>query len=549
MRKGGPIGLAVAVALPLLGQAAFAATAPGPAARPRQVAVLTAALGLMRADYAELRSQDPGPEDVFDYQVGPLWRRGIDGAGTTIALIEGWDDPAIAAQVHVFDQRLGLPDPRITTIYPTGDHALPAKCPPGMAALGDYGSCAGWAGELELDVLSAHLMAPYASILIAVAPADSEITDDAASQVAPPEMMQAVEYIAGRRLANVISISTSTGEETYSHGRAEITAQDAGELTAAAAGIPVLVVTGDCDAAQHLPVAGAPCVPGATTTGRATAAWDDSPWVTAVGGSVPDLTASGRRAGSDPVWNAEPSGIAFGSGAGLSAVFGRPGYQDQVRAITRSGMRSVPDLTMDARRGTSEAAPLLAGVLALATQANHGRDIGPLNNVLYHVLGPHGLADGIADVVNGDDSVYRGGALVLRGFTAAKGFDVVSGWGTVRASRFVPALAAATAAAHQDRAVRRRAAAALAVLRHRVKISPGDIPAGGSAVLSAGGFLPLHPVTLSLGGRIIAVARAGPAGRVSYAISPAALGLAAGRHTLRLTSMLLTVRTTFRSRA
>ncbi len=39
-------------------------------------------------------------------------------------------------------------------------------------------------------------MAPYAKILITVAPADSEITDDAASQVAPPEMMQAVEYVS-----------------------------------------------------------------------------------------------------------------------------------------------------------------------------------------------------------------------------------------------------------------------------------------------------------------------------------------------------------------
>jgi hypothetical protein len=35
-------------------------------------------------------------------------------------------------------------------------------------------------------VLSAHLMAPYAKIVISVTPADSQITDDAASQVAPP---------------------------------------------------------------------------------------------------------------------------------------------------------------------------------------------------------------------------------------------------------------------------------------------------------------------------------------------------------------------------
>ena len=61
-------------------------------------------------------------------------------------------------------------------------------------------------------------MAPYAKILIVVAPPDSEITDDAASQVAPPEFMQAVEYLAVHHLANVISISDGTAESTYSHG-------------------------------------------------------------------------------------------------------------------------------------------------------------------------------------------------------------------------------------------------------------------------------------------------------------------------------------------
>ncbi len=109
---------------------------------------------------------------------------------------------------------------------------------------------------------------------------------------------------------------------------------------------------------------------------------------------------------------------------------------------------------MDASDGTSEAAPLLAGVLALATQLNHGQDVGPINNVLYHVLGPHGRKDGIADVVSGNNSVIRKGKVVVTGFTAAKGFDVASGWGTIRANIFAPALAAATAADHQDRAVR-----------------------------------------------------------------------------------------------
>ena len=39
-------------------------------------------------------------------------------------------------------------------------------------------------------------------------------------------------------------------------------------------------------------------------------------------------------------------------------MFPRPAYQNGVAAVTRSPMRSVPDLTMDAQSGTSEAAPL-----------------------------------------------------------------------------------------------------------------------------------------------------------------------------------------------
>jgi subtilase family serine protease len=91
---------------------------------------------------------------------------------------------------------------------------------------------------------------------------------------------------------------------------------------------------------------------------------------------------------------------------------------------------------MDASGGTSEATPLLAGVLALATQLNHGKNVGPINDALYHVLGPAGLKDGIADVVSGNNTVTIHGKVFVHGFTAARGFDVASGWGTIRANTF-----------------------------------------------------------------------------------------------------------------
>jgi antitoxin (DNA-binding transcriptional repressor) of toxin-antitoxin stability system len=506
--------------------------------RKDQIKVLTAVLQNMRENYAQDAGDSPGPQDIFDYGIGQLWRRGIDGAGTTIAVLEGWDYPQIAQQVAGFDKAFGLPDPQITTIYPAGQ--LPAQCPPGMVALGSYGSCSAWAGELTLDVITAHLIAPYARIVISATPADTQETDDAASQVAMPEMMKAMEVIAGDHLANVISISDGTGESTYGAGKAEITAQNPGELAAAAAGIPVLVGTGDCGVVQNLAVASGQC--GDTSAGPDTAAWDDSPWVTAVGGSVPNLSAAGQRLGPDPLWHQG----RFGEGAGFSSVFARPGYQDAVAKATGTAMRSVPDITLDSQDGTSESTPMLSGVLALATQLNHG-NVGPVNPVLYRVLGPRGLRDGIADVIQGNNSVISGGKTLVQGFTAGKGFDVASGWGTIRAPRFVSALVAATRAAGQDAASRRQARAALARLRSGVSLAPARIPAGGSSYLIAGGFLPGHPVQLSVDGTAVARLTATALGTVTAEIDPAQLGLSPGRHVVSLSSLLITKTRAFRS--
>jgi hypothetical protein len=514
----------------------------------QQIKVLKAALTKMRKHYKKLASEfEPGPSDVFDYNVGALWRKGIDGAGTTVAVIEGWNFPGVRKDLAFFDKALGLPTPDISTIYPSGDHKLPKKCPPGMVALGSYGSCSAWGGELLLDVLSVHLMAPYAKIIISVTPADSEITDDAASNVAPPEMMEALEAIGRHHLANVISISDGQAESTFSHGPEEITSNTPGELAAAAAGIPVLVGTGDCDVVQALPEKNSPC--DKVTAGPSTAMWDDSPWITAMGGTVPNFSATGVRLGSDPVWNLSDFGedIGVGEGAGYSSIFARPGYQNGVASITKSDMRSVPDLAMDSSDGTSEAGPLMNGVLALATQLNHHHNVGPINPVLYRVLGPAGTKDGIVDVVNGNDT-YINGSTTVTGFTAGPGFDVATGWGTINAARFVPALVHATRAAHEDVAVRAQARHDLSALEHRnISLTVHNIGAGGTSTMTATDFLPGHPVVLHIDGKMIATLTASSTGVVTYVINPSALGLSAGRHVIKLTSMLLTETARFRS--
>jgi subtilase family serine protease len=542
-RKGLPV-LAATVLLsgPLV---ATAQAAPaGPAVNSDHIAVLAAALQKMHDNYAAFANFTPGPQDIFDYNIGNLWLKGIDGTGTTVAVIEGWDDPGIAAYIHVRDVRYGLPDPVIQTIYPSGP--LPAQCPQGMVVLGSYGSCDAWVGELRLDVLAVHLIAPYAKIVISATPADSEISDDPASNVAPPEMMRALEYISANHIANAISISDGTGESTYSAGDAQIHANDPGPLSAAAAGIPVLNATGDCGVVQNLAVANAQC--GDTSTGPETATWDDNPWVTAVGGSVPNVSKTdGTKLGPDPLWHV---GGIFSEGAGFSSVYPRPAYQDGVASITRSPWRSVPDITMDSQDGTSESAPETAGVLALATQLNGGRNVGPINPVLYNVLGPQGPAAGVSDVVSGNNSVVdpTTGQVLVPGFTAGPGFDVASGWGTLDASKFVPALVAATRDYGQEVTARHQAADELGQLERNVSVSPGVIPSGATSTVSSAGFLPGHPVSLAVDGDPVTTLTADTLGTVSYKLDPAALGLAPGHHVLTLQSMLITTTAGFEVR-
>ncbi|MEV5572052.1 hypothetical protein AB0L06_18570 [Spirillospora sp. NPDC052269] len=492
---------------------------------PERTRVLMAAVANMRTNYAKFAADAPGPQDVFDYRVDQLWKRGIDGTGTTIAVLEGWEDKNVAKVVHTFDQRYGLPDPQIKTIYPAGK--LPAQCPPGMVKLGSYGSCDAWAGELELDVLSAHLMAPYAKIVISATPADTEMSDDDASQVAMPEIMKAAGYIGRHHLADVMSVSDGNGESSYGHGAPEIRAQDPGALAAAASGVPLLGSTGDCGVVQNLPVAAAQC--GNTSSTPDSATWDDSPWVTAVGGSVPHLDKTGAKAGPDPVWNVK----GYTEGAGFSKIYKRPPYQDAVASATGSPMRWVPDLTMDGQNGTSQSAPTLAGVLALAAQLNGG-PVGPINPALY-ALGRGGAKAGIEDVVSGDNTLHAKNGNVVPGFSAGPGFDRASGWGTLDASTFVPSLVRQVRQGGETGAARRQAGRELGVLQRAIKFTRS----GNSVTLTASGFLPGHPVGMRIDGRSAGTLTAGDSGTVTTTVDAGKFG--AGRHTVDLGSMLITV--------
>ncbi|MGH3302900.1 MAG: hypothetical protein ACRDOK_14685 [Streptosporangiaceae bacterium] len=89
---------------------------------------------------------------------------------------------------------------------------------------------------------------------------------------------------------------------------------------------------------------------------------------------------------------------------------------------------------MDADDGASQASSTFADILALATRLR-GASLGTVNPALA-AIGPRGAAAGIIDVPAG----YTDTAYGVTGFATATGYDLASGWGTIYAPAFVPAL-------------------------------------------------------------------------------------------------------------
>ena len=360
------------------------------------------------------------------YDLGPLLRRGIDGRGQTIVIVDSFGSPTIARDLAVFDQRFGLPaPPSLRVIQPAGP--VPAYRP--------TSSRTGEASETTLDVEAAHVMAPGASILLVETP-----TLEEEGRSGFPQIVTAEEYVIRHHLGGVISQSFGATEQTFRSAAALRQLRGPYLLAARPAyRVTVLAATGDTGAAG---------LTYSTHSHFATPAvgWPASdPLVTAVGGTQLDLTPAGIRRRPDVAWS--------NSGGGRSAVFARPAYQDGVAGIVGPD-RGIPDISMNAACasgmdtygtfpggppgwsvtcGTSLATPLFAGIVALADQ-EAGHPLGLINPALYRMAAAHD--PGIVDVRSGDNTFAS-----VPGFRARPGYDLVTGLGTVNAAYFVPELA------------------------------------------------------------------------------------------------------------
>jgi subtilase family serine protease len=455
---------ALAVALAGLGGPAVAgATAAGPAApqatvtihpgvqhvghsskQPPTTADCEAAFGVACYEPAQIQQA---------YDLPALYDQGVDGKGATIVIVDSFGSPTIADDLATFDQQFGLPaPPSFTIIRPVG--AIPRFS-------SSSSQMVSWAGETSLDVEYAHAVAPGASILLVETPVAE--TEGVAGF---PQIVKAEEYVIDHHLGDVISQSFSATEPTLG-SKASLDALRGAYTDADRHHVTVLAASGD-DGATDVGLNGQTFYTAPVTN------WPASdPLVTAVGGTQLHLDANGNRLSPDTVWNdtyskpaqqfingdSIPSPLA--SGGGKSIYFSRPAYQNPVRKVV-GGRRGVPDISMSASCngavdvyqsfggeppgwyptcGTSEAAPLFAGVVALAVQVAH-HPLGLINPALYLMAARH--EPGLVDVTSGNNTVsftQNDRSYTVHGFTAGPGYNLASGLGTVNAAQFVPELA------------------------------------------------------------------------------------------------------------
>ena len=386
------------------------------------------------------------------YNLPPLYSRGITGKGATIVIVDPYGSPTIMSDLRDFDSTESVPNPpSLRIIRPAGK--VPAFNP-------NNAGMVGWASETTLDVEYAHTIAPGAKILLVETPGGGSD-----GTVSMPQIVTAEEYVVRHHLGDVISQSFTATEQAI--GSAGIHSLRGAYLAAYSGRVTVLAGSGDSG------VTGFESNQQSYYTYRVTSWPASDPLVTAVGGTRLDLDANGNRNSADTVWNDTYSQTAnqlvngnngpdpLAGGGGTSVIFGRPSYQNGVRAAVGSH-RGVPDISMSAACtgavnvyqsfggqpagwyavcGTSESTPLFAGIVALADQVA-GHPLGLINPALYKLASEH--APGIVSVRSGNNTVsFRQGGRThtVRGFSARSGYNLATGLGTVNAQDLVPELA------------------------------------------------------------------------------------------------------------
>jgi subtilase family serine protease len=356
------------------------------------------------------------------YDVNPLWSAGVDGSGTTIAIVGQSDSSSFATDWSTFRGRLNPSAAVPGIVFPDGD------APADLSSDDD--------SESDLDVEWAGAVAPGAAITL-VAGADSNVGDG---------IDTAVDYIVNNNLADIVSLSYGACEADL--GATWNTFYSNHWAAAAGEGMTVFVASGDSGAAgcyddstgaYSLGVNGLGSTPNNVCVGGTQFNEGGGTYWSASNGANGE---SALRYIPEVAWNestqSPPTYAA--SGGGASTVYPKPSWQ-AATGVPSGNVRYVPDVALAAAghdgywlyaqgtwwiaSGTSAATPAFAGLMALVVQ-KYGRQ-GNANPTLYGLGGPV-----FHDITSGDNSVPG-----VSGFPAKAGYDEVTGLGSVDATAMV----------------------------------------------------------------------------------------------------------------
>jgi subtilase family serine protease len=311
------------------------------------------------------------------------------GAGQTIAIVDAYNDPNIAAEAATFSRQFGLPQfnvPGGPALKVTSQTGSVTALPPNDAD---------WAIEIALDVEWAHAIAPGANILLVEANTGNF-----------PDLLLAVNRAKVQAGVSVISMSWDGSEfpaETNWDSAFLPRRTNPGETFVAA--------SGDEGSPPEWPAV--------------------SPNVLSVGGT--SLNLNGNAYSSETAWS--------GSTGGVATFESEPLYQSRVQS---TGLRANPDVAFNSDPntgmavyiaaqagspagwiqigGTSGAAPQWAALLVIANQGRALKALAPLNgaqSALYNLP-----ATDFHDITTGNNG----------GYGAGPGYDGVTGLGSPRAN-------------------------------------------------------------------------------------------------------------------
>lgn len=312
------------------------------------------------------------------------------GKGHSIAIVDAYDDPTVAADLLTYTQTFklpllnGLPGQPSCTIK-SGPHPCFEKIYSGPKPKTN----AGWALETALDSQWAHAIAPQADLLLIEAP-----------NASLSNLFSAID-LANSFSPTVVSMSWGGPEfSTEQHYDQHFKP-----------GILYTASSGDSGSGSSYPAA--------------------SPTVLGIGGTHLELDAKGNRLKAESAWK--------GSGGGISTYEPQPDYQD-ILGVS-SAKRSTPDVSFDADPttgfavysttgsskagwvevgGTSAGAPEWAALLTLTKT--------PLSiRTIYQQAGSKEYLQDFWDIASGKNGSC--GSIC----TAKKRYDLVTGLGSPKA--------------------------------------------------------------------------------------------------------------------